>query len=51
MLRRQELGLHFWLTPDWGFCKNSAVYIRGGRIDELHAEFSKNILEHLTEFR
>ena len=51
ILRRQELELHFWLAPSRELCENSAVYIRGGRIDELHAEFSKNNLEHLTELR
>ena len=44
IIRRQFLGrrmeLHFWMTDDRKLCEVSAVYIRGGGIDVLHAEFA-----------
>ena len=51
IFRREELELHFWLASSRELCENTSVYIRGERIDELQAEFSKNNLEHLTELR
>lgn len=51
ILRREEMELHFWLAANRELCENSSVYIRGGRIDELHAEFSKNNLKHLSELQ
>jgi len=50
ILRREEMELHFWLAPDRQLCENSSVYIRGGRVDELHKEFSTKKLERLSEF-
>lgn len=45
IVRRLFLGrrmeLHFWLTDDRKLCEVSAVYIRGGGIDGLHAEFTE----------
>ena len=44
ILRRDFLGspmeVHFWLTTDRNLCENSSIYIRGGGIDALHAEFT-----------
>lgn len=44
IIRRDFLGspmeMHFWLTDDRKICEVSAVYIRGGGIDALHAEFA-----------
>ena len=52
IVRRQFLGrpmeLHFWLTDDRKLCEVSAVYIRGGGIDALHAEFTERRAEKLS---
>ena len=44
ILRRQFAGapieLHFWLTDNRAFCEHSSVYLRGGGIDVLHADFA-----------
>ncbi|WP_137154826.1 VOC family protein [Rhizobium sp. FKL33] len=44
--RRMEL--HFWLTDDPRLPENSSVYLRGGGIDRLHAEFSTRALPDLS---
>ncbi|WP_174802545.1 bleomycin resistance protein [Martelella limonii] len=41
ILRRPGLELHFWLTDDRSLCERSSVYIRGGGIDGLYAEYEK----------
>ena len=43
-----RMELHFWLTDDRALCEKSAIYIRGGGIDVLHAEFSARNLPKLT---
>lgn len=44
IIRRDFCGspmeLHFWQTDDRSLCEKSAIYIRGGGIDALHAQFS-----------
>lgn len=44
----RRLELHFWLTDDRKICEVSAVYIRGGGIDALHAEFTERGAEKLS---
>jgi catechol 2,3-dioxygenase-like lactoylglutathione lyase family enzyme len=44
--RRMEL--HFWLTDDPRLPENSSVYLRGGGIDRLYAEFSTRNLPDLS---
>lgn len=45
ILRRSFAGarmeLHFWLQDDRSLCERTAIYIRGGGIDLLHAEFTE----------
>lgn len=52
ILRRDFAGgrleLHFWLTDDRSLCERSSVYIRGGGIDLLHAEFAQRGVERLS---
>ncbi|MCR9121430.1 MAG: VOC family protein [Phyllobacteriaceae bacterium] len=48
ILRRPGIEIHFWLTDRREFCENSSVYIRGGGIDDLHAEFTGNDVPKLT---
>lgn len=52
ILRRDFLGgrieIHFWKTDDRHLCENSGVYIRGGGIDLLHAEFTERGAEKLS---
>lgn len=53
IVRRQFCGvpleLHFWLTDDRSLCERSAVYLRGGGIDRLHAEFTSRAVKSLSE--
>ncbi|MBL0374542.1 VOC family protein [Rhizobium sp. KVB221] len=42
------LEVHFWLTDERHLCENSGIYIRGGGIDALHAEFTKRETPKLT---
>ncbi|CAN7196703.1 VOC family protein [Rhizobium sp. LjRoot254] len=55
IIRREFVGermeLHFWLTDDRKICEVSAVYIRGGGIDALHAEFTKRKAPKLSEMK
>ncbi|QQM31600.1 VOC family protein [Martelella lutilitoris] len=46
ILRRPGMELHFWLTDDRGLCENTSIYIRGGGIDALYAEFSMRGIVH-----
>lgn len=52
ILRRGFLGakieIHFWKTDDRTLCENSGIYIRGGGIDRLHAEFTERGAEKLS---
>ncbi len=43
-----KMELHFWLADDRTLCEKSAIYIRGGGIDALHAEFTARKLPKLT---
>jgi hypothetical protein len=55
IIRRDFVGermeLHFWLTDDRKICEVSAVYIRGGGIDALHAEFTERKVPKLSEMK
>lgn len=52
ILRRDFVGhpmeIHFWFTDDRKLCETSGVYIRGGGIDALHAEFGRRGVEKLS---
>ena len=52
IVRREFLGrrmeLHFWLTDDRKICEMSGVYVRGGGIDALHAEFTQRQVPKLS---
>ena len=52
IVRRDFAGspmeLHFWLTDDRKICEASGIYIRGGGIDALHAEFTERQVPSLT---
>lgn len=52
IIRRDFAGhrmeIHFWLTDDRKLCEASGVYIRGGGIDALHAEFARRGVEKLS---
>lgn len=52
IIRREFAGhrmeIHFWLTDDRRLCENSGVYLRGGGIDALHAEFTARQVPKLS---
>lgn len=49
MFAGHRMELHFWLAvDDRALCEKSAIYIRGGGIDVLHAEFAARNLPKLT---
>jgi catechol 2,3-dioxygenase-like lactoylglutathione lyase family enzyme len=48
MFAGHRMELHFWLADDRALCEKTAIYIRGGGIDALHAEFSAHNLPKLT---
>jgi hypothetical protein len=48
ILRRGEMELHFWLTDDRSLCERTSVYLRGGGIGALHAEYSARDIKSLT---
>jgi catechol 2,3-dioxygenase-like lactoylglutathione lyase family enzyme len=50
IVRRGEMEIHFWLTPDRDLPKVSSCYIRGGEVSRLHAEFSERAVPGLTPF-
>lgn len=50
ILRRDAMELHFWLTPDRALCENASVYLRGGDIDTLYAEYEKARVPGLSPF-
>jgi catechol 2,3-dioxygenase-like lactoylglutathione lyase family enzyme len=43
-----RVELHFWRADDRALCEKSAIYIRGGGIDALHAEFAARSVPKLT---
>ena len=49
ILRRDDMELHFWRTEDAGLCEKTSVYLRGGGIGALHAEYREKGIERLTE--
>ncbi|AJY46120.1 bleomycin resistance protein [Martelella endophytica] len=50
ILRRPGLELHFWLTDDRSLSERTSVYIRGGGIDALHAEYAPRGILHPQGF-
>ncbi|MCD1633062.1 VOC family protein [Martelella mediterranea] len=50
ILRRPGLELHFWLTDDKTLCERTSVYIRGGGIDALYAEYEMRDILHPMGF-
>ncbi|WP_454850581.1 bleomycin resistance protein [Rhizobium binxianense] len=49
ILRRDGMELHFWLTDEARLCENSSIYLRGGGIDALHAEFRAAGVKRMTD--
>ncbi|MBB3964925.1 bleomycin resistance protein [Rhizobium metallidurans] len=49
ILRRDEMELHFWLTDDRSLCERTSVYLRGGGIAGLHAEYKARGVETLSD--
>jgi catechol 2,3-dioxygenase-like lactoylglutathione lyase family enzyme len=49
ILRRDEMELHFWLTDDRSLPEKTSVYLRGGRIAALHAEYHAKGVPRLTD--
>ncbi|MGR9157936.1 bleomycin resistance protein [Rhizobium leguminosarum] len=49
ILRRDDMELHFWRTQDATLCQNSSVYLRGGGIGALHAEYRERGVERLSD--
>lgn len=50
IVRRDEMELHFWRTPETDLPEKSSCYIRGGQIAALHAEFHAAGLPRLSSF-
>lgn len=50
IVRRDPIELHFWKTDDRSLCERTAVYIRGGAVDALHAEFAARGVQRLSAF-
>lgn len=49
ILRRDGMELHFWRTDDRSLCERSSVYLRGGGIGALHAEYDAKGVKSLTK--
>jgi hypothetical protein len=43
------MELHFWLTDDRSLCERTSVYLRGGGIGALHAEYKARGVEKLSD--
>lgn len=50
IVRRPEIELHFWLSPDKIHPENTSCYIRGGGIVALFAEFTARKVPGLSAF-
>jgi catechol 2,3-dioxygenase-like lactoylglutathione lyase family enzyme len=50
IVRRGEMEIHFWYTPDPALPPVSSCYIRGGEVPSLYAEFSGRGVEKLSPF-
>ncbi|MFC3075393.1 bleomycin resistance protein [Shinella pollutisoli] len=50
LILRRTAGMepHFWLTDDRRLCEATSVYLRGGGIGALHAEFSTRGIARLS---
>ncbi len=51
IIRRAHMELHFWLTDNRAHCEISGIYIRGGAIDALYAEFTAKAVPSLSPFK
>jgi catechol 2,3-dioxygenase-like lactoylglutathione lyase family enzyme len=49
ILRRGEMELHFWLTDDRSLPEKTSVYLRGGGIAALHAEYRTKGVSRLSD--
>lgn len=49
ILRRKDMELHFWRADDRSLCEKTSVYLRGGGIGDLHAEYTANGVASLSE--
>lgn len=50
IVRRDEMEIHFWLTDDPAFPRNTSCYIRGGQVAALHVEFAARGIPGLSSF-
>lgn len=50
LARRDRMEIHFWLTDNPEFPKNTSTYIRGGQIVALYEEYRTKGIERLSEF-
>ncbi|MDM9625986.1 VOC family protein [Rhizobium sp. S152] len=48
IVRRDDMELHFWRTDDRSLCERTSVYLRGGGIGALHAEYDAKGVKSLT---
>jgi catechol 2,3-dioxygenase-like lactoylglutathione lyase family enzyme len=49
ILRRGDIELHFLRTDDRKLCENSSIYLRGGGIGALHAEYRAKDIPRLSD--
>lgn len=49
IVRRDGMELHFWRTDDRRLCEMTSVYLRGGGIGALHAEYATKAIDRLSE--
>ncbi len=49
IVRRDDMELHFWLADDRSLCERTSVYLRGGGIGALHAEYAARGVKSLTK--
>lgn len=51
IVRRDEMELHFWRTEDASLPEKTSIYLRGGGIGALHAEYRAKGVRHLTDMQ
>ncbi|MEP4449218.1 MAG: VOC family protein, partial [Marinomonas sp.] len=48
--RKGEIEVHFWLTDNEELCRNTSIYVRGGGVDRLYAEFAASDVPDLGAY-
>ncbi|TDW16759.1 hypothetical protein EV128_1325 [Rhizobium azibense] len=51
IVRRDEMELHFWRTDDASLPEKTSIYLRGGGIGALHAEYRAKGVRRLTDMQ